>query len=429
MGTSIAMGKGGNNAADAKVKVAAPKGADGPKVLFINDIAYDVTNFVDKHPGGKVIDYYLKGEDATDCFDAFHYRSKKAQNWLKTLPTIDNVTVPKAPKIATDFRALKKEWEAKGYFEPNPLVAVYKWLEIFGMLAVALSVAPQNWFVGGIIVGFAWTRTGWIQHDSGHVAFTGTPKVDHYIQNFFEGFIKGGSGAWWRNRHNKHHAKPNVHKFDSDLNTLPFLAWDDKLAATCPKSLIRIQHYTYFPLLSLYVFVFAVTTKLFMYRKQLSLEIFCCAAHFAAWLPFLHVALGMPWSEVCGFYCMGYAFQGLYLGYVFSLNHFPMPVLHEKEDEKMDWVTLQGLTTRNMEPHWFVTWFSGDLNYQIEHHLCPQMPPYRYHLIFNDVQKLFAKHNLEYDMKPIGEATVLSMNMLRDVAHRRELVKHAFHQD
>merc|ERR1711871_1174199 len=419
------MGKGGN----AAVKTPAVAGASGKKVLFIRDVAYDVTEFAGRHPGGKVIDYYLKGEDATDCFDAFHYRSEKATRYLKSLPTVEGVTIPATPAIAADYRKLRQEWINKGYFEPNLMVAFYKWVEIFVIVAAALYIAPTSWFVGGITVGFAWTRTGWIQHDSGHVAFTGTPSVDLKIQMFFEGFIKGGSGAWWRNRHNKHHAKPNVHKFDSDLNTLPFLAWDDKLAAKCPASLIKVQQYTYFPLLSLYVFVFFITTKLFMLRKQPTKEMVFASAHLLVWLPFMYFGLGMSAKELAGFYCVGYAFQGLYLGYVFSLNHFPMPVLHEKEDEKMDWVTLQGLTTRNMEPHWFVTWFSGDLNYQIEHHLCPQMPPYRYHLIFNDVQKLFAKHNLEYDMKPIGEATVLSMNMLRDVAHRRELVKHAFHQD
>jgi hypothetical protein len=168
-----------------------------------------------RHPGGKVIEYYLKGEDSTDCYEAFHYRSKRASKMLASLPRLDNVEVPKSPKIAEDFRVLKKEWEDKGYFEPNLAVAVYKWIEIFVMVAAALYVAPMNWFVGGITVGFAWTRTGWIQHDSGHIAFSGIPSVDLKIQMFFEGFIKGGSGAWWRNRHNKHHAKPNVHKFVS----------------------------------------------------------------------------------------------------------------------------------------------------------------------------------------------------------------------
>ena len=180
-----------------------------------------------------------------------------------------------------------------------------------------------------------------------------------------------------------------------------------------------MQQWTYFPLLSLYVFVFFFTTKLFMIRKALNMEMAVCAAHYLVWWPCMYHFLNMTALQVAGFYSTGYATQGLYLGYVFSLNHFPMPVMHEREDIKMDWVSLQALTTRNMEPHWFVTWFSGDLNYQIEHHLCPQMPPYRYHLVMKDVQKLLAKHNVEYDMKPIGEATVLSMRMLGEVAANR----------
>ena len=44
--------------------------------IKIGDYTYDITNF--KHPGGNVMYYYTEDQDATQAFEEFHYRSKKA---------------------------------------------------------------------------------------------------------------------------------------------------------------------------------------------------------------------------------------------------------------------------------------------------------------------------------------------------------------
>lgn len=50
----------------------------GKKEVLYDGYFYDVTNFIDKHPGGSVIDYYTNtGEDATVPIMMFHHRSKK----------------------------------------------------------------------------------------------------------------------------------------------------------------------------------------------------------------------------------------------------------------------------------------------------------------------------------------------------------------
>lgn len=40
--------------------------------IVINGIVYDVTDFVDKHPGGKSMLLNVAGTDATDYFEALH---------------------------------------------------------------------------------------------------------------------------------------------------------------------------------------------------------------------------------------------------------------------------------------------------------------------------------------------------------------------
>ena len=40
--------------------------------IVINSIVYDVTDFLDKHPGGKSMLLTVAGTDATDYFEALH---------------------------------------------------------------------------------------------------------------------------------------------------------------------------------------------------------------------------------------------------------------------------------------------------------------------------------------------------------------------
>lgn len=58
------------------------------KEILYDGYFYDVTDFVDRHPGGFVIDYYTTpGEDATVPILEFHNRSKsKVDLIMKSLP-------------------------------------------------------------------------------------------------------------------------------------------------------------------------------------------------------------------------------------------------------------------------------------------------------------------------------------------------------
>ncbi len=40
--------------------------------IIINDDVYDITDFLDEHPGGKMILMSVLGEDATEFFEELH---------------------------------------------------------------------------------------------------------------------------------------------------------------------------------------------------------------------------------------------------------------------------------------------------------------------------------------------------------------------
>ena len=62
------------------------------------------------------------------------------------------------------------------------------------------------------------------------------------------------------------------------------------------------------------------------------------------------------------------------------------------------------VATCNIEQSFFNDWFTGHLNFQIEHHLFPTMPRHNYHKVAPLVKSLCAKHGLQYINKPILKA-------------------------
>ena len=66
------------------------------------------------------------------------------------------------------------------------------------------------------------------------------------------------------------------------------------------------------------------------------------------------------------------AVWGVYMGCSFAPNHKGMPVI--PEGQKLDFLRAQVLTTRNVRGGVFTDFLLGGLNYQVEHHLFPNMP-------------------------------------------------------
>lgn len=48
-----------------------------------------------------------------------------------------------------------------------------------------------------------------------------------------------------------------------------------------------------------------------------------------------------------------------------QINHITMEV--DDDDDDLDWITSNAITTCNVERSFFNDWFTGHLNFQIEH--------------------------------------------------------------
>jgi fatty acid desaturase len=85
---------------------------------------------------------------------------------------------------------------------------------------------------------------------------------------------------------------------------------------------------------------------------------------------------------------------GLYLGCAFAPNHKGMPTLTQAD--QLDFLRRQVLTSRNVAGSHLVDWLLGGLNYQIEHHLFPNMPRPNLRHAQPLVQAFCQQHNLPY---------------------------------
>ncbi len=68
------------------------------KEILYDGYFYDVTDFITRHPGGSVIEYYTKaGEDSTHAIRQFHQRSfKRVQGMMsafKKRPALDSESI------------------------------------------------------------------------------------------------------------------------------------------------------------------------------------------------------------------------------------------------------------------------------------------------------------------------------------------------
>jgi len=87
-------------------------------------------------------------------------------------------------------------------------------------------------------------------------------------------------------------------------------------------------------------------------------------------------------------------------------GHFPDGALHfteeELEDEtRAEWYLRQMLGSANFEGGRLLHIMSGQLGYQIEHHLFPDLPANRYAQISERVRELAAKYDIPYTTGPL----------------------------
>lgn len=394
-----------NQASEVKVD---SRSRQSPLNVRIDDVWYDLSGWRKAHPGGSHwIDYY-DGRDATEVMHAFH--SEEGRKRLLRMPhcrnpeELDEKCAP-VSKATRNFRKLRVRLEEEGWFKRDIGDEVRKltvWFAVTagGVFAVNAGAGWPVTTLGVVMLALANTQAGWLAHDYIH-------GVDSFANNFrFMGPLCAGmSPLWWSDKHNKHHALTNEIGVDEDIATDPVLY----VRAPDPKDdsfLRRIQHLALPFTFSTLFFIWRIDSIKVLWkelrkpqpRKSAKVEAFLIALH---WIMVFSL---IPWQLVPAYILL----SGMITATITTSTHQSEEMF---EDFNPDFVENQFRTTRDAEVgNPFSQWVWGGMQYQLEHHLFPNMPRSKYPALQPILQKFAEANQISGGHRITDEVNLLIRN-------------------
>ena len=252
-----------------------------------------------------------------------------------------------------------------------------------------------------------------VMHDANHGAYSNKSWINTLLGYSLN--LIGANAFGWKMQHNVlHHTYTNVHDEDEDISPRgvirmsPHSEW---------KKMHRFQHiYAWFlyGLMTIVWMMFKDFVRLARYHKNglakkhkanivrewtilIGTKLFYIGYIFV--IPMVFTAL--PWWQILtGIFIMHYL-TGFTLAIIFQPAHvidgteYPLP----NEDRALanNWAIHQLLTTTNFgnRNRWF-SWYVGGLNFQIEHHLFPNVCHVHYRKISGIVKRTAHEFGLPY---------------------------------
>jgi linoleoyl-CoA desaturase len=347
------------------------------------------------------------------------------------------------------FRTLNKK--VNGYFKENNLKKTGNWklyLKAFFMFALlitplvlvltlTLPVWTQILFM--MIVGVGMAGVGMnVMHDANHESFSSKKWINKLMGSSI--YILAGNDYNWKVQHNVlHHTYTNIQGHDEDIDAGRIIRFSKH---TKWMKIHKYQKYYSFFLYGLLTMNWAITTDFkqsyhYLKRKlsygkfpnpttQWTKLVIGKILYYSLWVA-LPLFLGFTWWQVLiGFFIMHYT-AGIILSVVFQLAHVmpntDMPQPDEEGNMKNTWAIHQLHTTSNFAPKsWFVGFFTGGLNFQVEHHLFSQISHVHYKKIAKIVKETAKEFSIPYnEYKTMRKAIIEHYHQLSALGKKPQL--------
>lgn len=281
----------------------------------------------------------------------------------------------------------------------------------YGLLLGGLLVALGGAITGFILLGDSWfqllvagalgiifTQFAFFAHEAAHRQVLASGPANDRLGRIVATGIAGMSYQWWMTKHTRHHANPNRLGRDPDIDP-DTVSFHDETAAGRRglfAAFTRIQGFAFFPLLAFEgVNLHYRSIASLAERREVDgrvLEIGVIALRFGVYITaiFLVLPLGMAFA----FLGVQLAVFGIYMGASFAPNHIGMLLV--AREAKLDFLSKQVLTSRNITGGRWMTVLMGGLNHQVEHHLFPNMPRPHLARAREIVREHCARHGVPY---------------------------------
>jgi fatty acid desaturase len=225
-------------------------------------------------------------------------------------------------------------------------------------------------------LGVLCTQFAFVGHEAAHNQVFASRAANDWTARIIATSLVGISYAYWNDKHGRHHVRPNGVNEDPDIKPGAVIFHNETptTRGALGRAFAKRQGYFLFPLLLFLGYTLYVDSVKYLLRAapvahrwlELTLLVMRCGAYLT--VLFFVLSPGLA----AAFIAVQTAVFGLYMGGCFAPNHKGMPVLPEKS--RMDFISRQVLTSRNITGGPFITMLMGGLNHQIEHHLFPDMP-------------------------------------------------------
>ncbi|GAB2234303.1 hypothetical protein Droror1_Dr00003550 [Drosera rotundifolia] len=333
--------------------------------ISIQGKIYDISMWVDSHPGGEHPLLILAGQDVTDVFIAFHPGSA----WHEL------------DKFFSGFhlKDYKCGWIGHDSSHYQTMASPR-----YNRLAQLLSA---NCLLGVSTAYWKWN------HNAHHIACNSLefdPDIQHVP-------VFAVSTEFFRSLTSKF--------YDRKMSF-------DRVS----RFLVSYQHWTFYPVLCFSRIHLWVQSAIMLLSKRdvpdRGVEILSVLV-FWVWYPLL-VSRLPNWGERIAFLVVSFAVVGIQQ-LQFSLNHFSTSV-YLGAPSGNDWFEKQTSGSLDIScPSW-MDWFHGGLQFQIEHHLFPRLPRNQLRKISTFVKQLCATHNLSYNCASFSKANAMTIQTLHAAA-------------
>lgn len=330
-----------------------------------------------------------------------------------------------------------------GYFRENGLdrnanapmviksVCLFAWyltpyfILVFGGIT-SVPVLMSLWVVMGLGKAFIGTA---VMHDSLHGSYSKSKRVNAWVG--LSAMIIGVDSLIWKIQHNVlHHTYTNIENTDEDI--LPRFLF--RFSQNQPKMWFHRFQHIYAPLLYCVPLLEWLTTKDFLkaidYRKMGLIKpgkafrtemAFIMARKFFYYIFLVAVpmfVIPVPPGLTLAMILISSGVTGIMLAMIFQTAHVvPSATFYKPESENIDhsWTAHQLLTTCNYGMgDKVLSWLLGGLNFQIEHHLFPDICHVHYPQIAPIVQQTTQEFGLPYyAVDSFGDAVASHFQMLR----------------
>lgn len=282
------------------------------------------------------------------------------------------------------------------------------------------GVITNTWLILGayITMGMGMAGIGLsVMHDANHGAYSRNKYVNKFLGLLLD--VLGGSAHNWKIQHNQlHHTFTNVDGLDDDISSTSLMRFSPHQKR---KKMHRAQHFYAWFLYGLMTLSWVLAKDFKVLRwykdrgllnnqkksyKRLVLEIALSkVAYFSYMIVLPIIILPISWWQCILFFLLLHFIAGLTLAAIFQPAHvipetdFPLP--DDNGNMENNWNIHQLHTTANFAPKSILfSWFVGGLNYQIEHHLFPNICHVHYKNISHIVKQTAEEFGLPYHSQP-----------------------------